>query len=67
MMDFASRLIGRFSDAVHLFIFAIIGLMMTGVGVVLAIGARPEAIVPLVLGVMAFSALRKGFVDFFRR
>ncbi len=67
MMEFASRLIGRFSDAVRLYILAIIGVMMTGVGVVLAIGARPEAIFPLVLGAMAISGLRKSFADFFRR
>ncbi len=66
MIEWASRSIGLFSDAVHLFALLLIGLIMTGVGVVLATGGRPEAIVPLLLGAGALCQLPKRIGNLYR-
>jgi len=66
MIERASRSLGLFSDAAQLFGLVLIGLMMTGVGVVLATGGRPEAIVPLLLGAGAICQLPKRIGNLYR-
>lgn len=59
-------MLGWLSDAIRLFALAIIGLMMTGVGVALATGGRPEAIIPILFGAMAIFELMKSFAGLIR-
>jgi NhaP-type Na+/H+ or K+/H+ antiporter len=66
MFDTATRWLNRFSDLVRLFILILIGVMMTGVGVVLARGGRPEAAIPLLFGAMAFLQLPKLIKNLYR-
>ncbi|MEQ9506317.1 MAG: hypothetical protein RLO80_08585 [Hyphomonas sp.] len=66
MMDLASKALAHFADAVQLCAILLIGVVMTGAGVTLAMGGRPEAIVPLLLGAMALSQMPKRLKNLYR-
>lgn len=54
MFDILNKATNGFRTVVQLFIYILLGVMMTlFVGIPLAIGGRPEAIIPLGLGGMA--------------
>lgn len=54
MFDILNKATNGFRTVIQLFIYILLGVMMTlFVGIPLAIGGRPEAIIPLGLGGMA--------------
>ncbi len=57
MNELASKSLGILSDAVRLAALLLLSVMFIGVGMMLAIGGRPEAILPLLLGAGAISQL----------
>lgn len=66
MIEKASRTLVGISDVIRLAALVLLGAVFTGVGVVLAMGGRPEAVVPLLLGASALSQLPKLIVNFYR-
>jgi hypothetical protein len=66
MLELASRALSHFTDAVQILMLVLIGVIMTGVGAVLAIGGRPEAVIPLLFGSMALLQLPKRLKNIYR-
>lgn len=66
MNELATKSLGIFSDAVRLAAVLLLSVMFGGVGVVLAMGGRPEAIVPLLLGAGAISQLPRMILNLYR-
>ena len=61
MFDEISNALDRMMVALQIFVYFLIGTIMTFfVGLPLAIGGRPEALIPLLLGGLA---LRKLYID----
>ncbi|WP_291197918.1 hypothetical protein [Hyphomonas sp.] len=66
MLDQATRSLGGLSEVIRLAALVLLSVMFTGVGVALAMGGRPEAVIPLLLGAGAISQLQKRFVNLYR-
>jgi hypothetical protein len=66
MYHFLSRVFDRISDAIRVFALLIIGVVMLFVGLMLALGGRPEALIPLILGSLAVFNLRKLLLQLYR-
>lgn len=66
MIEKASRTLIGVSDVIRLAALVLLGAVFTGVGVVLAMGGRPEAVVPLLLGASALSQLPKLIWNLYR-
>jgi hypothetical protein len=66
MLEQASKSLGGISEVIRLAALVLLSVVFTGVGVALAIGGRPEAIVPLLLGAGAILQLPKRFVNLYR-
>ena len=66
MIEQASKSLGIFSDAVRLAAILLLSVMFGGVGVVLAMGGRPEAILPLLLGAGAVLQLPRLILNLYR-
>lgn len=66
MIEKASRTLVGISDVIRLAALVLLGAVFIGVGVVLAMGGRPEAVVPLLLGASALSQLPKLIVNLYR-
>ena len=66
MIEQASKSLGIFSDAVRLAVVVLLSVMFGGVGVVLAMGGRPEAILPLLLGAGAVLQLPRLILNLYR-
>lgn len=66
MIEQASKSLGIFSDAVRLAVVLLLSVMFGGVGVVLAMGGRPEAILPLLLGAGAVLQLPRLILNLYR-
>lgn len=66
MIEQALRSLGGISEVIRLAALVLLSVMFTGVGAALAMGGRPEAVVPLLLGAGAISQLPKRFVNLYR-
>ncbi|KCZ88324.1 hypothetical protein [Hyphomonas johnsonii] len=66
MYHFLTKVLSRISEVIRIFALSIVGLMMLSTGLVLAIGGRPEALIPLVLGGFAVFNLRKLVLQLYR-
>lgn len=66
MLEQATRSLVGFSELIQLAALLLLSVMFTGVGVALAMGGRPEAVIPLLLGAGAIFQLPKRFVNLYR-
>ncbi len=66
MLEQATRSLGSLSEVIRLAALVLLSLVFTGVGVALAMGGRPEAVIPLLLGASAISQLPKRLVNLYR-
>jgi hypothetical protein len=66
MIEKASRALAGISDVIRMAALVLLGAVFTGIGVVLAMGGRPEAVIPLILGAGALSQLPKLVVNLYR-
>jgi len=66
MLEQASRSLGGLSELIRLAALVLLSVVFTGVGVALAMGGRPEAVVPLLLGAGAILQLPKRLVNLYR-
>lgn len=66
MLEQATRSLVGLSEAIRLAALVLLSVVFTGVGVALAMGGRPEAVIPLLLGAGAIFQLPKRFVNLYR-
>ncbi|MEM6625492.1 MAG: hypothetical protein AAF719_02205 [Pseudomonadota bacterium] len=59
MFEALSQSLERVTNAIHTVALTLIAAMMTLVGLMLALGGRVEAIIPLALGGFAFMQVRR--------
>ena len=53
MFHFLTKILDHISDAIRVFALSIVSVVMLFVGLTLALGGRPEGLIPLVLGSLA--------------
>jgi hypothetical protein len=61
MHHFLTKVLDHIFDAIRIFALSIVSVVMLSVGLMLALGGRPEGLIPLVLGSLAaFNLLKLG-------